>query len=65
MKRKTVNMHRLKIMSIEQFANSLSDIFSGRKLYRTQDGRVIDYKEGKETQPPTSISLAEAQPSAT
>ena len=46
--RKTVNQHKLKSMFfIEKFEETIRNILSGKVLYKTEDGRLLDFAEGK------------------
>lgn len=50
MSKLTKNAHKLMNEdSIEKFMKMIQDILEGRYLYRTMDGRILDFDNGTET----------------
>jgi len=45
------NMHKLNQLSVTKFATKLEELLEGKHLYRTIDGRILDFREGIEHAP--------------
>jgi len=56
-KRGYLNVHKLSGLNVNKFSNRLDELFEGQYLYRTLDGRVIDFAEGTESTPPKRFHI--------
>jgi len=50
-KKKTYNRHKLMMTeTVEKFYKAITQILSGEFLYKTIDGRIVDFRQGTEKQ---------------
>jgi len=56
-KRGYLNVHKLSGLNVNKFSNKLDELLEGKHLYRTIDGRVLDFESGTEQAPPVKFSI--------
>jgi len=56
-KRSYLNVHKLSNLNVNQFSDRLEELFEGAHLYRTMDGRILDFEQGTEYTPPQRFQI--------
>jgi hypothetical protein len=56
-----LNMHKLSGLSVNKFSDKLEELFEGKHLYRTIDGRILDFGRGVEHFPSIKFKLKQTQ----
>jgi len=56
-KRGYLNVHKLSELNVNKFSSKLMEILEGKHLYRTIDGRVLDFEQGVEHLPSKKFQI--------
>lgn len=52
-----LNVHKLSGLTVNQFSKKLEELLEGKYLYRTIDGRILDFEDGSERFPSSKFSI--------